>query len=147
MINVNLSKLPVNLSWIIERKLCVHEKNEIDNKILEKINYRENWSTPIQLFSHTTSFSRLIASCVFLLNKRIVFVMAIHLRARRLISYKQGQYVDQVRQYFYYIDHEGQLFMHDSRMRNFTSCFKGNFSFIFSSIFKSLCELLHIFHV
>lgn len=44
---------------------------------------------------------------------------------RRLLSYVQGQYSGKVRQYFYYIDHEGQLFLDDARMKNFTSCFKG----------------------
>lgn len=46
---------------------------------------------------------------------------------KRCLSYKQGQYVNEIRQYFYYIDHEGQLFMDDARMKNFTSCFKGWF--------------------
>ncbi|CAG7693768.1 unnamed protein product [Allacma fusca] len=39
-------------------------------------------------------------------------------------SYTQGQYRGKVREYFYYIDHNGMLFMDDSRMKNFTSCFK-----------------------
>ncbi|KAH9528984.1 hypothetical protein DERF_002893 [Dermatophagoides farinae] len=29
-----------------------------------------------------------------------------------------------IREYFYYIDHNGMLFLDDSRMKNFTSCFK-----------------------
>uniref|UniRef100_A0A0K0E0X4 DKNYY family protein n=1 Tax=Strongyloides stercoralis TaxID=6248 RepID=A0A0K0E0X4_STRER len=41
------------------------------------------------------------------------------------ISYEQGQYYNQkIREYFYYINHEGQLFLHDSKMYNFTTCFK-----------------------
>jgi hypothetical protein len=40
------------------------------------------------------------------------------------IGYVQGQYVGKRREYFYFIDHNGQLFMDDSRMKNFTSCFK-----------------------
>uniref|UniRef100_A0A0K0FHL6 UPF0598 protein (inferred by orthology to a C. elegans protein) n=1 Tax=Strongyloides venezuelensis TaxID=75913 RepID=A0A0K0FHL6_STRVS len=41
------------------------------------------------------------------------------------LSYVQGQYYNgKVREYFYYIDHEGQLFLHDSKMYNFTTCFK-----------------------
>lgn len=41
------------------------------------------------------------------------------------ISYVQGQYYNQkIREYFYYINHEGQLFLHDSKMYNFTTCFK-----------------------
>ncbi|KAH7700038.1 hypothetical protein AAVH_05809 [Aphelenchoides avenae] len=39
-------------------------------------------------------------------------------------TYKQGHYVGKTREYFYYIDHNGQLFMDDARMKNFTSCFK-----------------------
>lgn len=45
----------------------------------------------------------------------------------RLLNYKQGQYDlvnDSIREYFYYIDHQGMLFLDDSRMKNFTSCFK-----------------------
>lgn len=45
----------------------------------------------------------------------------------RRASYVQGDHVEGVRHYFYYIDHEGQLFLDDSRMKNFTSCFKGNY--------------------
>ena len=45
------------------------------------------------------------------------------------IQYKQGQFVNGVRQYFYYIDHAGQLFMDDARMKNFTSCFKGLYAY------------------
>lgn len=38
--------------------------------------------------------------------------------------YKQGQYVGKIREYFYYINHEGYLFLEDSRMKNFTSAYK-----------------------
>ncbi|KAJ3301093.1 hypothetical protein HDV03_001351 [Kappamyces sp. JEL0829] len=31
---------------------------------------------------------------------------------------------DESRHYFYYIDHQGQLFLHDTIHKNFTSCFK-----------------------
>ena len=41
------------------------------------------------------------------------------------IEYEQGRWIDNVREYFYYLDHNGQLFLDDSRMKNFTSCFKG----------------------
>lgn len=43
------------------------------------------------------------------------------------VSYVQGQFPDQnqkLREYFYYIDHQGFLFLDDARMKNFTSCFK-----------------------
>jgi hypothetical protein len=54
---------------------------------------------------------------------------------KRSLSYEQGQYVNRIRQYFYYIDHEGQLFMDDARMKNFTSCFKGNFYILIHFLF------------
>ena len=39
--------------------------------------------------------------------------------------YVQGQSPDRgIREYFYYIDHQGMLFLDDARMKNFTSCFK-----------------------
>ncbi|KAH1001788.1 hypothetical protein HUJ04_005756 [Dendroctonus ponderosae] len=43
----------------------------------------------------------------------------------RNVSYVQGQEPEpKVREYFYFIDHQGMLFLDDSRMKNFTSCFK-----------------------
>ncbi|XGW20910.1 hypothetical protein V3C99_004130 [Haemonchus contortus] len=42
----------------------------------------------------------------------------------RNIAYKQGQYVGKIREYFYYISHEGMLFLDDSRSKNFTSAYK-----------------------
>lgn len=45
---------------------------------------------------------------------------------RYCVKYVQGQSPEpRVREYFYYIDHQGMLFLDDSRMKNFTSCFKG----------------------
>ncbi|KAG5443133.1 upf0598 protein C8orf82 [Clonorchis sinensis] len=39
--------------------------------------------------------------------------------------YTQGQSPNPgVREYFYFIDHHGQLFLDDARIKNFTSCFK-----------------------
>ncbi|XP_055313581.1 UPF0598 protein CG30010 [Sitodiplosis mosellana] len=39
--------------------------------------------------------------------------------------YTQGQRADKkIREYFYYIDHDGMLFLDDARIKNFTSCFK-----------------------
>ncbi|ETN66052.1 UPF0598 protein C8orf82 [Anopheles darlingi] len=47
------------------------------------------------------------------------------LGGRRAVSYVQGQSpAPKVREYFYYIDHEGMLFLDDARIKNFTSCFK-----------------------
>ncbi|XP_050326588.1 UPF0598 protein CG30010 [Bactrocera neohumeralis] len=41
------------------------------------------------------------------------------------VSYVQGQEPEpKIREYFYYIDHEGMLFLDDAKMKNFTSCFK-----------------------
>lgn len=41
------------------------------------------------------------------------------------IGYVQGQEPEpKIREYFYYIDHEGMLFLDDAKMKNFTSCFK-----------------------
>ncbi|CAL1539379.1 unnamed protein product [Lymnaea stagnalis] len=44
---------------------------------------------------------------------------------RKYLHYIQGQSHDtKTREYFYFIDHQGQLFLDDARMKNFTSCFK-----------------------
>uniref|UniRef100_A0A1E1XV65 Uncharacterized protein n=1 Tax=Amblyomma sculptum TaxID=1581419 RepID=A0A1E1XV65_AMBSC len=44
---------------------------------------------------------------------------------RRSLHYEQGQTTKEyLREYFYFIDHQGMLFLDDSRMKNFTSCFK-----------------------
>jgi len=44
---------------------------------------------------------------------------------KRLVSYVQGQEPEpKIREYFYFIDHQGMLFLDDSKMKNFTSCFK-----------------------
>jgi len=42
----------------------------------------------------------------------------------RYLSYVQGQTHEKRREYFYFIDHHGQLFLDDARIKNFTSCFK-----------------------
>ncbi|KAJ0181820.1 hypothetical protein K1T71_002542 [Dendrolimus kikuchii] len=43
----------------------------------------------------------------------------------RFLSYVQGQEPEpKIREYFYFIDHQGMLFLDDSKMKNFTSCFK-----------------------
>uniref|UniRef100_A0A9L0J3E7 Leucine rich repeat containing 24 n=1 Tax=Equus asinus TaxID=9793 RepID=A0A9L0J3E7_EQUAS len=41
------------------------------------------------------------------------------------VPYTQGQSPEpRTREYFYYVDHQGQLFLDDSKMKNFTTCFK-----------------------
>ncbi|XP_069112642.1 UPF0598 protein CG30010-like [Argopecten irradians] len=43
----------------------------------------------------------------------------------RSVHYIQGQSPEpKIREYFYFIDHQGQLFLDDAKMKNFTSCFK-----------------------
>jgi len=41
-------------------------------------------------------------------------------------KYLQGQLTEngRIREYFYYFDHQGQLFLDDTRIKNFTSCYK-----------------------
>ncbi|XP_014220136.1 UPF0598 protein CG30010 [Trichogramma pretiosum] len=44
---------------------------------------------------------------------------------RNCSSYVQGQSpMPKVREYFYFIDHQGMLFLDDTKIKNFTSCFK-----------------------
>ncbi|XP_072013552.1 UPF0598 protein CG30010-like [Amphiura filiformis] len=50
---------------------------------------------------------------------------ALYRQSVRCISYVQGQSPEpKVREYFYYIDHQGQLFMDDTKVKNFITCFK-----------------------
>ncbi|XP_077389703.1 UPF0598 protein C8orf82 homolog [Festucalex cinctus] len=40
-------------------------------------------------------------------------------------AYVQGQSPEpRIREYFYYIDHQGQLFLDDTKVKNFVTCFK-----------------------
>ncbi|XP_040575027.1 UPF0598 protein CG30010 [Lepeophtheirus salmonis] len=59
----------------------------------------------------------------------------------RRYFYEQGQISssDNVREYFYFIDHQGMLFLDDAKMKNFTSCFKEKhfLSFFFRRIKKN----------
>ncbi|KAM3928026.1 UPF0598 protein C8orf82 homolog [Leptodactylus fuscus] len=44
---------------------------------------------------------------------------------RRRLHYVQGQSPEpRIREYFYYIDHQGQLFLDDAKVKNFITCFK-----------------------
>ncbi|XP_069813087.1 UPF0598 protein C8orf82 homolog [Dendropsophus ebraccatus] len=43
----------------------------------------------------------------------------------RGVHYVQGQSPEpRIREYFYYIDHQGQLFLDDAKVKNFITCFK-----------------------
>ncbi|KAM6921483.1 UPF0598 protein C8orf82 homolog [Xenentodon cancila] len=45
--------------------------------------------------------------------------------SRRSAAYVQGQSPEaRIREYFYYIDHQGQLFLDDTKVKNFVTCFK-----------------------
>ncbi|XP_071342632.1 UPF0598 protein C8orf82 homolog [Trachinotus anak] len=45
--------------------------------------------------------------------------------SRTAATYIQGQSPDpRTREYFYYIDHQGQLFLDDTKVKNFVTCFK-----------------------
>ncbi|XP_064492156.1 UPF0598 protein C8orf82 homolog isoform X2 [Pseudopipra pipra] len=51
--------------------------------------------------------------------------------------YRQGQRPEpRTREYFYYLDHQGQLFLDDTKVKNFITCFK-DVSFL-SFFFKHL---------
>ncbi|XP_075262809.1 UPF0598 protein C8orf82 homolog [Convolutriloba macropyga] len=55
----------------------------------------------------------------------------------RNASYVQGQWVSaDVREYFYFIDHQGQLFLDNTKSKNFITCFKDQqfLSFFFSRL-------------
>ncbi|XP_029939149.1 UPF0598 protein C8orf82 homolog [Salarias fasciatus] len=44
---------------------------------------------------------------------------------RTSATYTQGQSPEpRIREYFYYIDHQGQLFLDDTKVKNFVTCFK-----------------------
>lgn len=61
----------------------------------------------------------------YMLKQNIVHLPCFAFTQKRLINYVQGQAPEpKVREYFYYIDHQGMLFLDDSKMKNFTSCFK-----------------------
>ncbi|KAK0162757.1 hypothetical protein PV327_006508 [Microctonus hyperodae] len=65
-------------------------------------------------------------------NKILPTLIRKHLRSviqipdvRYYVEYVQGQSPQpRTREYFYYIDHQGMLFLDDARIKNFTSCFK-----------------------
>lgn len=58
-------------------------------------------------------------------------------RSKSTLSYIQGQSPKpNTREYFYYIDHQGQLFLDDAKVKNFISCFQDKefLAFFFSRI-------------
>ncbi|XP_036438155.1 UPF0598 protein C8orf82 homolog [Colossoma macropomum] len=56
---------------------------------------------------------------------------------REKASYTQGQSPEaRIREYFYYVDHQGQLFLDDTKVKNFVTCFKDQQFLVF--FFKHL---------
>ncbi|XP_024866581.1 UPF0598 protein C8orf82 homolog isoform X1 [Kryptolebias marmoratus] len=57
----------------------------------------------------------------------------------RAVTYIQGQSPEpRIREYFYYMDHQGQLFLDDTKMKNFVTCLKDkNFLVFFFSRLRS----------
>nr|XP_046248090.1 UPF0598 protein C8orf82 homolog isoform X2 [Scatophagus argus] len=56
---------------------------------------------------------------------------------RTTSTYIQGQSPEpRIREYFYYIDHQGQLFLDDTKVKNFVTCFKDKqfLAFFFSRL-------------
>ncbi|XP_011139478.1 UPF0598 protein CG30010 isoform X2 [Harpegnathos saltator] len=69
--------------------------------------------------------SRLCTYGVFAVGKLNYKIPLPKILGRNCVSYVQGQSPQpRIREYFYYIDHQGMLFLDDVRIRNFTSCFK-----------------------
>ncbi|CAH1780536.1 unnamed protein product [Owenia fusiformis] len=63
----------------------------------------------------------MLQKCSFLISRRIISSPLLS----RCVHYIQGQSPSpKIREYFYYIDHQGQLFLDDAKIKNFTSCFK-----------------------
>ncbi len=55
-----------------------------------------------------------------------LFAQVIIRQSSSLAGYIQGQSPErEIREYFYYVDHQGMLFLDDAKMKNFTSCYKG----------------------
>ncbi|XP_067824680.1 UPF0598 protein C8orf82 homolog isoform X2 [Heptranchias perlo] len=72
---------------------------------------------------------------LFRLGRR--FLLARPRSFSRYVSYVQGQSPEpRIREYFYYIDHQGQLFLDDTKVKNFITCFKDKQFLVF--FFKQL---------
>lgn len=68
-------------------------------------------------------------------------------RNQARLEYEQGQFTQNKRrrEYFYFLDHNGFLFLDDARMKNFTSAFKGDaFS---AKTAHNMCSLLRMFQI
>ncbi|XP_078478201.1 LOW QUALITY PROTEIN: UPF0598 protein C8orf82 homolog [Lampetra planeri] len=53
-------------------------------------------------------------------------------RTRTTAGYIQGQSPEpRIREYFYYMDHQGQLFLDDTKVKNFVTCFKDKHFLVF----------------
>ncbi|XP_064542522.1 UPF0598 protein CG30010 [Drosophila montana] len=87
-----------------------------------------------------------IAHMTALQTKQLVNFKNIEFRwilRRSVTSYTQGQAPEpRIREYFYYIDHDGMLFLDDAKMKNFTSCFKEKvfLKFFFSRVRRNESE-------
>ncbi|XP_068175493.1 UPF0598 protein C8orf82 homolog [Antennarius striatus] len=55
-----------------------------------------------------------------------------HTASRATAAYLQGQSPEpRIREYFYYMDHQGQLFLDDTKVKNFVTCFKDKHFLVF----------------
>lgn len=71
-------------------------------------------------------FCKRLANAAGFRNQRHLMELVKNLSKSASGSYEQGQSPEKgIREYFYFIDHQGQLFLDDAKMKNFTSCFKG----------------------
>ncbi|XP_056301534.1 UPF0598 protein C8orf82 homolog [Danio aesculapii] len=71
-----------------------------------------------------------------------LFSRQCRLICRNVSSYTQGQSPEaRIREYFYYIDHQGQLFLDDTKVKNFVTCFKDQqfLVFFFSRLKVNQC--------
>ncbi|XP_005092095.1 UPF0598 protein CG30010 [Aplysia californica] len=82
------------------------------------------------------------AMTVLSLSKKLLLLpsrLCLPVTQSKCLHYVQGQMPDpKSREYFYFIDHQGQLFLDDARIKNFTSCFKEKDFLVF--FFKRLKE-------
>ncbi|KAM8712583.1 hypothetical protein ACLKA7_012993 [Drosophila subpalustris] len=87
----------------------------------------------------------------FLQSKRFLNIINWHFQwtsVRNVALYVQGQSPEpKIREYFYYIDHEGMLFLDDAKMKNFTSCFKERkfLQFFFSRLRQNQTQRYQMF--
>ncbi|XP_028260435.1 UPF0598 protein C8orf82 homolog [Parambassis ranga] len=76
------------------------------------------------------SFFRTALSCRALPALRCL--PAGYTASRSTATYVQGQSPEpRIREYFYYIDHQGQLFLDDTKVKNFVTCFKDKHFLVF----------------